>query len=196
MQEMKFCQSCGMPLTDDILGTNADGSKNEDYCAYCYKDGAFTGDFTMEEMIAFCSQFVDEYNKNTQQSLTREAYEDVLRQYFPQLKRWKGDQERLLHAHNPQKEQFIREINNLHIADLPEVTNLMVLDGSYINVTYQVNGNMFRLLDDNKTYWGTQLKHPTKEDHCFGIACDEQHILVCEYDKGGVNPEIVAFIKR
>ena len=30
--EQKFCQSCGMPLTQEILGTNADGSKNEDYC--------------------------------------------------------------------------------------------------------------------------------------------------------------------
>ena len=29
--KVKFCQSCGMPLTDDVLGTNADGSKNEDY---------------------------------------------------------------------------------------------------------------------------------------------------------------------
>lgn len=29
--EMKFCQSCGMPLTPKILGTNADGSKNEEY---------------------------------------------------------------------------------------------------------------------------------------------------------------------
>lgn len=25
--EQKFCQSCGMPLTEDVLGTNADGSK-------------------------------------------------------------------------------------------------------------------------------------------------------------------------
>ena len=40
-KEMKFCQSCGMPLTDDVLGTNADGSKNEEYCMYCYKDGKF-----------------------------------------------------------------------------------------------------------------------------------------------------------
>lgn len=38
--EQKFCQSCGMPLTEEILGTNADGIKNEDYCIYCYKDGA------------------------------------------------------------------------------------------------------------------------------------------------------------
>ena len=73
-KEMKFCQSCGMPLTEDVLGTDADGSKNEDYCIYCYKDGAFTGDFTMEEMADFCAQFVDEFNKNTGQSLTREVW--------------------------------------------------------------------------------------------------------------------------
>ena len=49
--DMKFCQSCGMPLTDEILGTNADGTNNEDYCIYCYKDGGFTQDMTMEQMI-------------------------------------------------------------------------------------------------------------------------------------------------
>ena len=36
----KICQSCAMPMSDDSLyGTNADGSKNSDYCIYCYKDG-------------------------------------------------------------------------------------------------------------------------------------------------------------
>ena len=29
--EQKFCQSCGMPHTDEMLGTNADGSKNIAY---------------------------------------------------------------------------------------------------------------------------------------------------------------------
>ena len=38
--ETKFCQSCGMPLQkNEELGTNHDGSKNEEYCCYCYKDG-------------------------------------------------------------------------------------------------------------------------------------------------------------
>ena len=49
--EMKFCQSCGMPLSPEILGTNADGSKNEEYCIYCYKDGAFTGDVRQVEHL-------------------------------------------------------------------------------------------------------------------------------------------------
>ena len=87
--EMKFCQSCGMPLTDEILGTNADGSKNEDYCTYCYKDGKFLQDCTMDEMIEFCAQFVDEVNKNMPKPMTRDEYKDMMRQYFPMLKRWK-----------------------------------------------------------------------------------------------------------
>lgn len=87
--EQKFCQCCGMPLNEEILGTNADGSKNADYCIYCYKDGAFTSDCTMEEMADFCAQYVDEFNKNTGQSLTREQYKAMLLQYYPTLKRWK-----------------------------------------------------------------------------------------------------------
>ena len=47
-KEQRFCQSCGMPLTEEVLGTNVDGSKNEDYCMYCYKDGNFLQDCTME----------------------------------------------------------------------------------------------------------------------------------------------------
>ena len=43
-KELKFCQSCGMPLSPEVLGTNADGSKNEEYCMYCYKDGKFLQD--------------------------------------------------------------------------------------------------------------------------------------------------------
>ena len=62
-KEMKFCQSCGMPLTEDVLGTNADGSKNEDYCMYCYRDGKFLQDCTMEEMIEHCAQFIGAVNE-------------------------------------------------------------------------------------------------------------------------------------
>jgi len=78
-----------MPLNEEILGTNADGSKNADYCIYCYKDGAFTSDCTMEEMADFCAQYVDEFNKNTGQKLSREEYKAMLLQYYPTLKRWK-----------------------------------------------------------------------------------------------------------
>ena len=88
---MKFCQSCGMPLTNEVLGTNADGTPNEDYCIYCYKDGKFTQDMTMEQMIEHCAQFTDEINRNSGQNLTVEQMKEQMRQFFPHLKRWKND---------------------------------------------------------------------------------------------------------
>ena len=87
--EQKFCQSCGMPLTDDVLGTNADGSKNEDYCMYCYKDGQFLQDCTMEEMIEHCAQFVNAVNEGLEKPITKEEYIGMMKSYFPQLKRWR-----------------------------------------------------------------------------------------------------------
>ena len=193
-KEMKVCQSCGMPLTDDVLGTNADGSKNEEYCIYCYKDGAFTGDFTMEEMAEFCTQFVDEYNKNTGQSLTREEYKQMLLQYYPSLKRWQLPAEKHPHATSPLKLQLIEEINALGIKDMPRIDNLFVLQGSFVNMSYHVNGNLVKLLDDNASYWGTQIEK--SDGRCYGIACDEHYILVSEYGKDGIDAELVIMKRR
>ena len=89
--EQKFCQSCGMPLTEEVLGTNADGSMNEEYCIYCYKDGKFLQDCTMEEMIEHCAQFVDEVNKGLPQPITKEEYIGQMKMYFPRLKRWRKE---------------------------------------------------------------------------------------------------------
>ena len=85
---MKFCQSCGMPLTDDNKGTNADGSLSEDYCVYCFKAGRFLQDLTMEQMIDFCAQFTDEINKQSGQNLTVDQAKEMMHQFFPHLKRW------------------------------------------------------------------------------------------------------------
>jgi hypothetical protein len=86
----QFCQSCGMPLTkNEDCGTNADGSICFDYCKYCYQDGKFLQDCTMDEMIEHCAQFVDEVNKNLPQPMTREEYVKMMRSFFPMLKRWK-----------------------------------------------------------------------------------------------------------
>ena len=88
--EMKFCQSCGMPISKDVFGTNANGTPNEDYCIYCYKDGKFTQDMTMEQMIDFCAQFTDEINRNSGQNLTVEQMKEQMRQFSPHPKRWKN----------------------------------------------------------------------------------------------------------
>ena len=192
--EQKFCQSCGMPLTEEILGTNADGSKNEEYCIYCFKDGVFTSDFTMEEMVEFCAQFVDEFNKNAGQNLTKEEYKAMLRQYYPSLKRWRESDEELPHAASPLKQQLIDEVNALGISDMPKIDNLFVLQGSMINMEYDVNGNSVRFLDDQAIYWGNQVEKG--DGRCYGIACDEHHIFVSEYGKDGADAEVVLFKRR
>ena len=86
---MIFCQSCGMPLTEQLFGTNTDGSKNGDYCIYCYKDGRFLQDCTMEEMIEHCASFVDQVNAGSGMHMTREEYIGQMKAYFPKLKRWR-----------------------------------------------------------------------------------------------------------
>ena len=86
----QFCQSCGMPLTkNEDCGTDADGSINFDYCKYCYQDGKFLQDCTMNEMIEHCAQFVDEINKNMPKPMTREEYIQMMQHFFPMLKRWR-----------------------------------------------------------------------------------------------------------
>jgi hypothetical protein len=80
------CQSCGlMPLdAPESFGTNADGSKSEDYCVYCFKDGAFTyPDATLEEMIEVCAGFLADYT-----GMSEEKAAAKLSEYMPKLKRW------------------------------------------------------------------------------------------------------------
>ena len=78
-------------MTNETLGTNADSSRNDDYCIYCYKDGKFTQDMTMEQMIDHCAQFTDEINRQSGQNLTQEQAKEMMRRFFPHLKRWKNN---------------------------------------------------------------------------------------------------------
>ena len=94
--EQKFCQSCGMPLATDNCGTNADGSRNETYCVWCYKEGRFTQEFTMNQMIEFCVRLTDQINEQTGWNLTPEEARAHMRRHFPRLERWQRKDERSL----------------------------------------------------------------------------------------------------
>lgn len=88
MENQKFCQSCAMPLEgDELLGTNADGSKNEDYCIYCFKDGKFTSDMSMEEMMNFCIEKMVEVHPD----IDKQEATGMMNAVFPKLKRWAND---------------------------------------------------------------------------------------------------------
>ena len=82
--ERNICQSCGMPLeSEELYGTNADGSINRDYCKYCYNNGEFVDKVTMEEYIEMCAQF------GAQAGMTNEEMKAYCSWLFPTLKRWK-----------------------------------------------------------------------------------------------------------
>ena len=66
-------------------GTNADGSKNEDYCKYCFENGKFAQDCTMQEMIEFCVPHMAAGNSGMSEDEARK----MMCGFFPTLKRWK-----------------------------------------------------------------------------------------------------------
>lgn len=84
-----LCQSCGMNLEHDgDKGTEKDGSKSEEYCVFCYQQGAFTQNITMEELIEHNLQHLDEWNKAEGLHLTKQEARMQLMQFLPTLKRW------------------------------------------------------------------------------------------------------------
>ncbi|MFR2509747.1 zinc ribbon domain-containing protein [Odoribacter laneus] len=87
--ETKFYQSWGMPImASEQFGKNENGSINEDYCCYCFQNGNFTQDYTMEEMIEHCAQFTDEFNKGNNTNYTKKEAIEEMKKFFPLLKRW------------------------------------------------------------------------------------------------------------
>jgi hypothetical protein len=63
-------------------GTNADGTKSDMYCSYCYEAGKFTADCTAKEMQEFC--------KNKMKELGMSSFKAWLfSRPIPSLKRWK-----------------------------------------------------------------------------------------------------------
>ena len=84
--EERYCQSCAMPMgeTDEMYGTNADGSKSGDYCKYCFENGAFTANSTMDEMIEVCVPHMVSANPGMNDGQARK----MMLEFFPKLKRW------------------------------------------------------------------------------------------------------------
>ena len=80
----KICQSCAMPMDyETLFGTNADGSKNPDYCKYCYEKGEFLQKVTMDEYIEMMVPFAAQAN------MTGDQMREYCTAVFPTLKRWK-----------------------------------------------------------------------------------------------------------
>ena len=78
------CQCCGMPLSeDDFISREPDGSFNEDYCKWCYADGAFTY-ASRDDLLDYLVSHMP--NPDNQPSEARRALYD---RHLSQLKHWK-----------------------------------------------------------------------------------------------------------
>lgn len=80
-----YCQSCGMPLDNpDLQGTEKDGSKSDEYCKYCYRNGDFINpNMTLKEMTSLVITQMEKMN------IDSKIIDKVL-SALPNLKRWKA----------------------------------------------------------------------------------------------------------
>ena len=185
------CQCCGMPIDDDILGRDKDGTLNEDYCKWCYVDGTYTYS-NMDELIDICVKNM--VNEN----FTEEQARSYVMEMLPKLDYWKRYDEL---GDNGQfdefKRQLIDEINDLHVDGLPRGERLNALVGKYVNLEFTLpSGNKVKFLDDGKTYLGNQLESEFGGERCFGILANMDFIMICTYEANGENPELVLYKER
>ncbi len=186
-----ICQCCGMPLEDEMIGRNKDGSLNENYCKWCYADGTYTYS-DMDDLIEVC------VGSMVGQGFSEEQARSYLKDTLPKLDYWKRYEELSDGGQfEAFKRQLISEINGLNIEGMPRLEKLNALVGSFVNLEYRLpSGAGVKFLDDRTTYLGSQLESEFGGDRCFGVVANMDFILVCTYGEGGSDPELVIYKKR
>lgn len=86
MKKSKFCQSCGMPLKNDLSqnGTEKNGDKSEKFCHYCFTDGEFNSADeidTPKKMQKICIEKMTENGMN-------KFVAWIFTRGIPRLERW------------------------------------------------------------------------------------------------------------
>ena len=177
-----------MPLDDEIIGRNEDGSLNEDYCKWCYADGTYTYN-DMDDLIEVCIPNM------VAQGFSEEEARTYMKEALPKLDYWKRHDELSDDGKfDDFKKELIKEINDLHIAGMPELTGLNALVGKYVNLDYKLPSGMHaRFVNDEATYLGNQLE---AEEKCYGVLANKDFILICTYGEGGTDAELLLYKKR
>lgn len=98
------------------------------------------------------------------------------------------------------KSKLIDELNSLNIEGISKINELFPLNGSFVNLEYTLpNGKKVKFLDDEEIYLGNEVECEFNDGEvkkCFGIICNMNFLLVCEYDEGGVNPKLIIYKRR
>ncbi|MBN2083422.1 hypothetical protein JW859_14600 [bacterium] len=92
------------------------------------------------------------------------------------------------------QKKIIQRLQTLGIEELTGVSELNVLQGSYVNLEALLpNGDRQKILRDDKTYLGCQVEIENSAK-CYGIAADENQIAVFRYGCGGSEAELVHWL--
>lgn len=84
MPDSDYCQSCGMPFFQPKdHGSEADGTPSDEFCSWCYKDGSFLIDESLEDLIERCAPGMAETCH-----ITRDEAVSFMGALLPYLKRW------------------------------------------------------------------------------------------------------------
>lgn len=78
-----ICQCCGMPLEDSSMSREPDGSFNEEYCRWCYANGAFTYS-SLEELLRYLVGHM------SSDAWPPEQVRDYFEKLLPQLRHWQA----------------------------------------------------------------------------------------------------------
>lgn len=183
-----ICQCCGMPLNDEIISHDSNGSLNEDYCKWCYADGTYTYN-DMDSLINVCIPHM------IKAGFEEEQARSYMKNMLPNLKYWKNHDSLSDGGKFEEfKKQLINEINELNIKGMPKVESLSALVGSYVNLEYPLpSGIKAKFLNDQVTYLGTQLEC---DKYCYGVVANVDFIIICTYEENGNNPNLLLFKKR
>ena len=164
-----ICQCCGMPLEDAIVSREKDGSLNEEYCQWCYAQGAFTYG-NMDDLIEVCVKHM------ANEQFPAEAAREYMKNLLPTLSYWKGRGTTADGKIEELKRQLVDEFNSLGIEGMPKVEKLYALVGSYVNLAYPLpSGHAVPFLDDRT---------------------NESFLLVSTYGENGGDPELLLYKKR
>ena len=110
-----YCESCGMYLAPDDCGTDASGKKTGHYCKWCYEQGEYTYETTMEAMIEDCAPRLAE---NT--GMTLDEAVSLMGAVLPQLEQWRAVREN--------EERYGEEARKLYGDDAVDAANERILD--------------------------------------------------------------------
>ena len=124
-----------MPLRFDVeeyLGTNSDGSRSDEFCYYCLKDGKYIVDISMWEMIDIWIKYTDKYNEYADTDYSPKELREILDKRLPTLNRWRQKQE-TSSLHHKMIQNIIVYING----HLTEVLDTAEFDERTVQISFQ-----------------------------------------------------------